>query len=354
MDKQICDVADMFKEASEILQKAVGKSSDGNCSNQRFPNSGSSESATSAGTRGRRNGSQTQTSDGETRNTLHQTLIRARNMVSESSSTGVFRRMNRRERLRSAAPYGQNQQGKGDAKINTAKKRQSKPIEFALLKCYDDADDEDDEHHLKWNSIIANGMIMAEEDDREENIRKKLKESLVKKFEIIGENDFEFVKVRQKKITVLDLGTHTEYGYQVVKKMAGQGLLYIKIKQGYDFVYNSNYSKEEDEDCLIVDPNSSYPSSCVVVALQLQFSQLLVLQLQFSQLLVLQLQFSQLLVLQLQFSRLLVLQLQFSQLLVLQLQFCHLLVLLPKFNQLLLHLPQLNKKVAHLLLINYM
>ena len=97
---------------------------------------------------------------------LHQTLIRARNMVSESSSTGVFRRMNRRERLRSAAPYGPNQQGKGDAKINTVKKRQSKPIEFALLKCYDDADDEDDEHHLKWNSIIANGMIMAEEDDR--------------------------------------------------------------------------------------------------------------------------------------------------------------------------------------------
>ena len=130
------------------------------------------------------------------------------------------------------------------------------------MKCYDDADDEDDEHHLKWNSIIANGMIMAEEDDREENIRRKLKKSLVKKFEIIGENDFEFVKVRQKKITVLDLGTHTEYGYPVVKKMAGQGLLYIKIKQGYDFVYNSNYSKEEDEDCLIVDPNASYPSSC--------------------------------------------------------------------------------------------
>ena len=252
----------MLKEASEILQKAAGKSSDGNCSNQRFPNSGSSESATSAGTRGRRNGSQTQTSDGETRNTLHQTLIRARNMVSEGSSTGVFRRMNRRERLRSAAPYGQNQQGKGDAKINPVKKRQSKPIEFALLKCYDDADDEDDEHHLKWNSIIANGMIMAEEDDREENIRRKLKKSLVKKFEIIGENDFEFVKVRQKKITVLDLGTHMEYGYPVVKKMAGQGLLYIRIKQGYDFVYNSNYSKEEYEDCLIVDPNPSYPSSC--------------------------------------------------------------------------------------------
>ena len=172
MDKQICDVAHMLKEASEILQKAAGKSSDGNCSNQRFPNSGSSESATSAGTRGQRNGSQT--SDGEMAvklvmekrvHALHQTLIRARNMVSESSSTGVFRRMNRRERLRSAAPYGPNQQGKGDAKINTVK-RQSKPIEFALLKCYDDADDEDDEHHLKWNSIIANGMIMAEEDDR--------------------------------------------------------------------------------------------------------------------------------------------------------------------------------------------
>ena len=47
------------------------------------------------------------------------------------------------------------------------------------------------------------------------------------------------MKVRQKKISVLDLGPNTENGYTVVKELAGQGLLYIKIKQGYDFVYSS-------------------------------------------------------------------------------------------------------------------
>ena len=46
---------------------------------------------------------------------------------------------------------------------------------------------------------------MAEEDDNEANTRKKIKDSLLKKFEAIGENDFEFVKVRQKKYQSLIL-----------------------------------------------------------------------------------------------------------------------------------------------------
>ena len=46
---------------------------------------------------------------------------------------------------------------------------------------------------------------MAEQDDNEANIRKKVKDSLLKKFEAIGENDFEFVKVRQKKYQSLIL-----------------------------------------------------------------------------------------------------------------------------------------------------
>ena len=67
-----------------------------------------------------------------------------------------------------------------------------------------------------------------------------IKESLTNKFPLIGSNDFEFVKVRQKKISILELGPGTEYSFAVVKKMAGQGLLYIRIKPGFEFLYGED------------------------------------------------------------------------------------------------------------------
>ena len=45
------------------------------------------------------------------------------------------------------------------------------------------------------------------------------------------------MKVRHKAITTLQLGPGAEYNYAVVKK----GLLYVEVKQGYEFV-----CREED------------------------------------------------------------------------------------------------------------
>ena len=176
----------MLKEASEKLRKAAQDQS----AQPNRENSDSCESTgTSTTTRSRDRQVGTSQTDGELRNTLRETLLRARNMITGSSSTGGNRRLNRRERLRSAAPYDEKQQGKGAKTNKPAKKKQTKPIEYALLKCYDDDDDDDNvdevEHTLKWDSVIANGIIMAEEDDNEANIRKKLKDSLVNKFEVM-------------------------------------------------------------------------------------------------------------------------------------------------------------------------
>ena len=55
-------------------------------------------------------------------------------------------------------------------------------------------------------------MIMLAEEDDEQPVRNAIKES-GKKFPIIRANDFEFVKVRQKIISVLELGPGTEYNY---------------------------------------------------------------------------------------------------------------------------------------------
>ena len=102
----------------------------------------------------------------------------------------------------------------------------------------------DKQENMKWGSVVANGMLSLNENDNEEAIRQSIiKESLSNKFPVIGSNDFEFVKVRQKKISPVEQGPGIEYSFAVVKKMAGQGLLYVRIKRGYEFVY------EEDHDC---------------------------------------------------------------------------------------------------------
>ena len=55
-------------------------------------------------------------------------------------------------------------------------------------------------------------MIMLDEEDGEQSVRNAIKESVRKKFPIIRANDFEFVKMRQNKVSVLELGPGTENG----------------------------------------------------------------------------------------------------------------------------------------------
>ena len=99
---------------------------------------------------------------------------------------------------------------------------------------------------------------MLDEEDNEESVRNSIKESASKKFPIMGTNDFEFVKVRQKKITRLELGPNTEYDYSVVKKMAGQGLLYVKVREGFEFIYGE--SNDDSDENLLVPSFSSVRS----------------------------------------------------------------------------------------------
>ena len=111
-------------------------------------------------------------------------------MLRESSSSGLYRRLNRNERLRAASPYQQSRQTSAKPAKEKAKK-EKKAIEFALLRCWDD--DEDEPHHLKWDSVIASGMLMLNDDEK--TIRNALKESLAAKIPSLGDNDFDFVKV---------------------------------------------------------------------------------------------------------------------------------------------------------------
>ena len=72
---------------------------------------------------------------------------------------------------------------------------------------------------------------MLNDNDDDKGIRNALKESLAAQMLSLGDNDFNFVKVRHKTITIFGLGPGTEFNYAVVGKMAGQGLR-------YEFIYD--------------------------------------------------------------------------------------------------------------------
>lgn len=180
---------------------------------------------------------------------IAETLSRARSMMNTSSSGGLYRRLNRNERLRATAESA--------TKNKTAKKTkhsEKRPFEFALLRAISEESDEQDEvETLKKERIVERGMVVLNEDDSESCVRTKIVSSLKSECGLLGPNDFDFVKVTQKKISVLRLAEGTEYNYSVVKKLAGQGLLYIRMKQAYNFVLNESDSGQDQSDWLDQD-----------------------------------------------------------------------------------------------------
>ncbi|CAB4010919.1 hypothetical protein AWC38_SpisGene8187, partial [Paramuricea clavata] len=94
--------------------------------------------------------------------------------------------------------------------------------------------------------VDSDGIITLTPSDTEKLIRDKIVSSLKPRYPMIENRDFEFVKVVQKKISVLQLGKGTQYDYSVVKKLAGQGLLYIRMKQAMQFAVDEDIQVEDD------------------------------------------------------------------------------------------------------------
>lgn len=222
MDKRITEAAGLLRQASNMLLSMDSQ------------NDASSPGPSS---------STPSTSSVATPPALHETLARARDMMQSSRSGGVFRRLNSNERLR--ATSGPKAKKSKKATTATNSKVKDKPFEFSLLSCWD-GEQEDDNLTLKKDMILDRGIVSLGEQDNEATIREKLTSSLKGKYGIIGPNDFEFIKVTQKRILILHLSKGTEYNYDVVKKLVGQGLLYIRIKKGYEFVIEHTSDSDSD------------------------------------------------------------------------------------------------------------
>jgi hypothetical protein len=189
---------------------------------------------------------------------ITQSVGRARAMMQSSSNGGLYRRLNRNERLRagsSTAPINPSK----STKAKKAKTVETKPFEYVLLMAVEDDDDEDNSTLTK-DKILERGIVTLDENDNELTIRKKLVSSLDDKYPALNYNDFEFIKVTQKRISILKLGKGTEYSFSVVKKMAGQGLLYIRVKPEFQCLLDSkDYISDTDTvfDKATFDPKPS-------------------------------------------------------------------------------------------------
>ena len=77
---------------------------------------------------------------------------------------------------------------------------------------------------------------MLQEEDEESDIRDPIQKSLQKKYVLIGKDNFEFRNVRHKRVTDLELAPKLSFSYPVIKKMAGQGVLYIQLKTEWNSI----------------------------------------------------------------------------------------------------------------------
>ena len=162
-----------------------------------------------------------------TSGSIAKTLVRARSMMHTSTNTGLYRRLNRNERLRAATTSTKNKKEK------KSKPLEKKPFEFALLRAKsEEYDEEDVVETLKTESIVERGMVVLNEDDDEASVRAKIASSLKEQYSLLGPNDFEFVKIRQKTISILRLRENTEYNYGVVKKTGRAGAPICSYKEG--------------------------------------------------------------------------------------------------------------------------
>jgi hypothetical protein len=247
MDRdKLTRLAGILQQASEVV-RSIDEIPESSTSSNNSTTSTRTSTDSAASSRDARGHSTTTSSPAvPAGNSITEALSRARQMMTASLNSGLYRRLNRNERLRATASPSTGRPKK-KAKI------EKKPFEFALIKAAPLSDDEEEEQleNLKKENIVERGIVELVEDDSEKEIRAKLLSSLKGTYSILGLNDFEFVKVTQKKITVLKMAEGAQYNYAVVKKLAGQGLLYIRIKKGYEFVLN-NPSESDTEDLVTV------------------------------------------------------------------------------------------------------
>ena len=106
-------------------------------------------------------------------------------------------------------------------------------IEFVLLHLEDSYEN----HTILFSeSMVAiPGFIEIPTTASKEDTRKELCKAIRLKFPMVSKNDFEFVKANRRKIS--KPVSCNEYKYNQVMLLAGQGCIYLKMKDGLECLF---------------------------------------------------------------------------------------------------------------------
>ena len=185
---------------------------------------------------------ETSTSTNTSITTVGQAVSRARAMMRQSTTRGLYSRLNSRERLRASSSSNS-----APVKSKRAKIESNKVFEFVLLRLDDEDDEElnsDSVHSDSWmltdESTVLRGFLTLSSEDNEEAIRKALSDAIQMKYPAVASNDLVFLKANRRRITQ-PVNCH-EYSFKQVKSLAGQGAIYLRLKHGFGFLLDNQGS----------------------------------------------------------------------------------------------------------------
>ena len=166
---------------------------------------------------------------------------RARSMISFSTRRGTFSRLNQRERLRATTSRKQS-----SSSSNKFKAAEKKPFEFVLISTPGDYVDEPDQTIVMSEELIRlRGFIQIGSNATEYDIRKAICEAINKKHCLVSQDDFEFLKANRRKL--MKPISSDEYNFNQIKLLAGQGSIYVKLKERFEYLLDPEYDLKSND-----------------------------------------------------------------------------------------------------------
>ena len=237
MEESLRDLSQHLKEASSLLSTLVDSGqlycpNSSNDGNQTAINS-SPTSTVRSESQQRSSGSGLSTAN--IRNRIGSAVARARSMITSSASTGVYSRLSQRERLRASTSAAiVNQPTSKRKKKDTSPSK--KAFEFVLVN----VSVENESWAITDENTALRGLIEVTTVSKEAEIRAEIGKATRLKYPMVNDGDFEFLRATRRKLS--KPVSCLSYDYEQIKLLAGQGSIYVKLKDGLD--------------CLLVDDPS--------------------------------------------------------------------------------------------------
>ena len=168
----------------------------------------------------------------------------ARSMINCSTSSGLYKRLEKCERLRASSLPGSGSGKKTSKQGNKKRELEVKASEFVLVDAEDEEDDFSMTTVISDETVLLRGFVQIRSDATENDIR-EISEAIQIKYPLVTATDIEFLKANRKKR--MKPVNSSEYNFKQIKLLAGQGAIYVKVKNGYDCLLKSNEEEGRDK-----------------------------------------------------------------------------------------------------------